>query len=70
MSQVVEPPRESISVAASKWMSDDLFKRAASKDRTYHIVEGVNHISLYDVPKYVDEAVSKLVLVFKQQLRT
>jgi fermentation-respiration switch protein FrsA (DUF1100 family) len=56
------------SVAASKWMSDDLYKRAASKDKTLHIVEGANHMSLYDVPKYVDEAVSKLNPFFKARL--
>ena len=56
------------SVAASKWMSDDLFKRAASKDKTLHVVEGANHMSLYDVPKYVNEAVSKLNPFFKKNL--
>ena len=50
------------SAAGSKWMSDDLYKRAASK------VEGANHMSLYDVPKYVDEAVSVLAPFFKANL--
>ena len=56
------------SVAGSKWMSDDLYKRAASKDKKFHIVEGPNHMSLYDVLKYVDEAVvltSKIFSVCK-----
>ena len=56
------------SVAASKWMSDDLFKRAASKDKTLHIVEGANHISLYDVPASVGEAVSELSAFSKKYL--
>jgi fermentation-respiration switch protein FrsA (DUF1100 family) len=56
------------SVAGSKWMSDDLYKRAASKDKNFHIVEGSNHMSLYDVPKYVDEAVSVLAPFFKKNL--
>lgn len=56
------------SVAGSKWMSDDLYKRAASKDKKFHVVEGANHMSLYDVPKYVDEAVSVLVPFFKKNL--
>jgi len=56
------------SVAASKWMSDDLLKRAASKDKTLHVVKGANHMSLYDVPRYVDEAVSKLAPFFKANL--
>ena len=56
------------SVAGSKWMSDDLMARAASSDKTLHIVEGANHMSLYDVPKYVDEAVSQLAPFFLAKL--
>jgi uncharacterized protein len=56
------------SVAGSKWMSDDLYKRAASKNKNYHVVEGANHMSLYDIPQYVDEAVSKLAPFFKENL--
>jgi hypothetical protein len=56
------------SVAGSKWMSDDLYKRAASKEKKFHVVEGANHMSLYDVPKYVDEAVSVLAPFFKTHL--
>lgn len=57
------------SVAGSKWMSDDLFERAASKDKKFHVVEGANHMSLYDVPKYVDEAVSVLTPFFADHLK-
>ncbi|WP_322069199.1 alpha/beta hydrolase [Paraburkholderia bannensis] len=56
------------SVAGSKWMSDDLLARAASKDKQLHVVEGANHMSLYDVPKYVDEAVSVLAPFFQRTL--
>lgn len=54
--------------AGSKWMSDDLMKRAASADKKMHIVEGANHMSLYDVPKYVDEAVSVLAPFFQKNI--
>ena len=54
--------------AGSKWMSDDLLARAASKDKTLHVVEGSNHMKLYDVPKYVDEAASVLGAFFKKVL--
>lgn len=54
--------------AGSKWMSDDLIARAASKDKAIHIVEGANHMSLYDIPQYVDEAVSVLVPFFQKNL--
>lgn len=54
------------SMAGSKWMSDDLFARAASKDKNFHIVEGANHMSLYDVPQYVEEAVAVLASFFQK----
>lgn len=49
-------------------MSDDLFKRAASKDKRFHVVEGSNHMQLYDRDKQVDEAVSVLAPFFKEVL--
>lgn len=49
-------------------MSDDLFARAASQDKRFHVVEGANHMSLYDVPKYVDEAVGVLAPFFRDTL--
>jgi fermentation-respiration switch protein FrsA (DUF1100 family) len=48
------------SEAGSKWMSDDPLKRAASKDKNMHVVQGSNHMKVYDLVKYVDEAVSVL----------
>ncbi|WP_087735144.1 alpha/beta hydrolase [Paraburkholderia piptadeniae] len=54
--------------AGSKWMSDDLFKRAACKDKNFHVVEGSNHMQLYDVPEFVDEAVSALAPFFLRTL--
>ena len=57
------------SKAGSKWMSDDLIARAASTDKTLHIVEGSDHMDLYDVPRYVDEAVSKLAPFFLDKLK-
>ena len=56
------------SEAGSKWMSDDLFNRAASTEKHFHVVDGANHMSMYDVPKYVDEAVSVLVPFFKAHI--
>lgn len=55
--------------AGSKWMSDDLIARAASKDKTLHVVEGADHMDLYDGLKYVDEAVSKLAPFFLARLK-
>ncbi|WOX04633.1 alpha/beta hydrolase [Microbulbifer pacificus] len=55
--------------AGSKWMSDDLIARAASSDKTMHVVKGANHMSLYDVPEYVDEAVSVLTPFFARTLK-
>ncbi|PHQ59293.1 MAG: hypothetical protein COC10_13460 [Sphingobium sp.] len=56
------------SVAGSKWMSDDLFDRAASTDKAFHVVEGANHMDLYDGQAFVDEAVSVLVPFFRARL--
>ena len=56
------------SVAGSKWMSDDLFQRAASQDKHMHLVNGSNHMQLYDGPSQVAEAISVLVPFFKRTL--
>ncbi|MEQ1065017.1 alpha/beta hydrolase [Acinetobacter sp. XH1741] len=56
------------SVAGSKWMSEDLIQRAASQDKTLHIIEGANHMELYDIPQYVNEASSVLTDFFKIKL--
>jgi len=56
------------SMAGSKWMSDDLFERAASKDKHLHVVDGAHHMDLYDGQQFVDEAVSVLAPFFKQRL--
>ncbi|MET6998349.1 alpha/beta hydrolase [Chitinophaga defluvii] len=54
--------------AGSKWMSDDLINRAASKDKQMHIVAGANHMSLYDGPQYVAEAVAVLAPFFQKNI--
>lgn len=56
------------SVAGSKWMSDDLFDRAASTDKSFHVIEGANHMDLYDGQKFIDEAVSVLAPFFTAKL--
>ncbi|KJL37139.1 alpha/beta hydrolase [Microbacterium azadirachtae] len=56
------------SEAGSKWMSDDLFARVASEDKSFHIVEGANHMELYDGEREVAEAVSKLGPFFADKL--
>ncbi|HFX6225362.1 alpha/beta hydrolase [Acinetobacter nosocomialis] len=56
------------SVAGSKWMSEDLIQRAASQDKTLHIVEGANHMEFYDIPQYVNEASNVLADFFKMKL--
>ncbi|MCU7645650.1 alpha/beta hydrolase [Pseudomonas piscis] len=56
------------SQAGSKWMSDDLLSRAASNDKHVHLIEGANHMSLYDKQPYVDEAVSVLAGFFQSRL--
>ncbi|MCB1377298.1 MAG: alpha/beta hydrolase [Alphaproteobacteria bacterium] len=56
------------SVAGSKWMSDDLYERAASADKNFHVVDGANHMDLYDGAPFVDEAVKVLTPFFQKSL--
>ena len=57
------------SVAGSKWMSDDLLARAASTDKAMYVVEGANHMDLYDGRAFVAEAVSVLAPFFQSRLK-
>lgn len=56
------------STAGSKWMSDDLYERASSQHKRYHLVEGANHMDLYDGKAYVAEAVDVLAQFFNETL--
>lgn len=56
------------SQAGSKWMSDDLMARAASKDKQMHIVNGANHMSLYDRENFANEAANEVGGFFKAKL--
>lgn len=56
------------SVAGSAWMSDDLLKRAATVDKRKYVIEGANHMSLYDRENYVNEAVQQLAPFFLEKL--
>ncbi|MGE8377111.1 MAG: alpha/beta hydrolase [Sphingobacterium sp.] len=56
------------SVAGSAWMSDDLLKIAATSDKTKYVIEGANHMSLYDRENYVNEAISQLAPFFLEKL--
>ncbi|QDH17189.1 alpha/beta hydrolase [Swingsia samuiensis] len=54
--------------AGSKWMSDDLYNRAASTDKSVHIIKGASHMDLYDRENFVTEAVSVLAPFFHAKL--
>jgi len=54
--------------AGSAWMSDDLIGRAASADKTRYVVEGANHMTLYDREKEVNEAIGQLAPFFRKNL--
>lgn len=56
------------SIAQSLWMSDDLMKRAGTVDKQLYIVQGSNHMKLYDIPQYVDEAAAQLIAFFQKNL--
>lgn len=56
------------SESGSRWMSEDLYQRAVSTDKNLHIVNGANHMQLYDIPQYVEEAASVVVPFFQKNL--
>ncbi|MDF2516724.1 MAG: hypothetical protein K0R59_2020 [Sphingobacterium sp.] len=56
------------SQSGSRWMSEDIYNRAASTNKNIHIVDGANHMQLYDVPQYVEETTSVIVPFFRKHL--
>lgn len=54
--------------AGSKWMSDDLMERAATSDKTMHVIEGANHMDLYDGEAEITNAMSALETFFNRTL--
>ena len=54
--------------AGTRWISEDLFRRAASKEKYLHIVPGASHLGLYDKPDLVSEAMAKFAPFFKGHL--
>lgn len=56
------------SEAGSLWHSEELNKKAASKNKELFIVKGATHMDLYDIPKYVNQAVEKMTTFFEKSL--
>jgi uncharacterized protein len=56
------------SIAGSAWMSDDLLERVETADKRKYIIEGANHMSLYDRENHVNEAVGQLAPFFQEKL--
>lgn len=61
--------RPLLMIAGSKadtlYLSEEAFKKATgTKDKELYLIEGASHIETYWVPKYVDEAMSKLIPFF------
>lgn len=54
--------------AGTRWMSEDLYHRAASTDKDLLIVEGGTHMAMYDQPTLVDAAMGKFAPFFKKNL--
>jgi fermentation-respiration switch protein FrsA (DUF1100 family) len=54
--------------AGSKWMSDDLMERVASTDKAMHIIDGANHMNLYDGEAEITNAISVLAPFFARTL--
>ncbi|MDR9182473.1 alpha/beta hydrolase [Burkholderia multivorans] len=56
------------SEAGSLWHSQDLLEKAASTDKHLHVIRGGTHMSLYDTPEQMREAVSTLAPFFGKHL--
>jgi len=46
-----------------------LYNKAASRNKSIHVVHGASHYDLYDQPEATTEAISKLVPFYKENLR-
>ncbi len=55
------------SEAGSLWHSQELYSKAASKDKELFVIDGATHMDLYAGPK-VDQALDKLAPFFKRSL--
>lgn len=52
--------------ANTLWFSEELYRRAAAKDKTLHLVEGATHIAMYDI--YVPQAMEQLAPFFRRTI--
>jgi hypothetical protein len=41
------------------------FRRAGSRDKSLHIVDGATHIATYDTPEFVKQAMAQLVPLYR-----
>lgn len=56
------------SEAGSLWQSKEILDKAGSMNKELALIDGANHMSLYDDDKYVDQAVEKLAGFFTGSL--
>ena len=56
--------------AGSAWMTHNLHQRARSEQKSIQVIQGANHMSLYDREPFVAEAVAGLTQFFKTFLNT
>ncbi|ETI65763.1 hypothetical protein C100_00250 [Sphingobium sp. C100] len=54
--------------AGSLWFSKDIMDKAASQNKSLHIIDGGTHLALYDNPDCTEEAVSQLAPFFRAHL--
>jgi fermentation-respiration switch protein FrsA (DUF1100 family) len=46
----------------------ELYNKAASKNKTIHVIHGASHYDLYDQPEATNQAFDKLLPFFREQL--
>jgi fermentation-respiration switch protein FrsA (DUF1100 family) len=55
------------SIADSKYLSEEAYNKSAEPKELF-LVEGANHMDLYDIPEFVNPVVEKLDTYFTQHL--
>ena len=56
------------SLADTKHFSEDAYNRA-KEPKEFFVVDGATHVDLYDIPRFVDQAVNKLTAFFDENLK-
>ncbi|WP_414694842.1 alpha/beta hydrolase [Paenibacillus sp.] len=55
-------------ISESRYYSERAYEKAVTSDKELVLVEGATHVDMYDVPQYVNQAVTKLTTFFSEKM--